>query len=76
MWCGAVTWTRSAWKRAVQHRYGHAATASWWTERNLILPHVEAAKEKVADSTQVYTRKVAFFQLYYPCSFLHGGIAQ
>jgi hypothetical protein len=43
MWCGAATCAKSAWKRAAQHRYGHAGTASWWTERNLILPYVEAA---------------------------------
>jgi hypothetical protein len=28
VWCGAVTCTRNAWKRAIQHRYGHAATAT------------------------------------------------
>jgi hypothetical protein len=32
---GAVICRRNARKRAIQHRYGHAATASWWTERNL-----------------------------------------
>jgi hypothetical protein len=40
---GAVTCTRNARKRAIQHRYRHAATASWWTERNLIPPTIEAA---------------------------------
>jgi hypothetical protein len=33
---GAVTCTRSAWKRAIWHRYRHAASASLWTERNVI----------------------------------------
>jgi hypothetical protein len=43
--CGAgpVTCTRSARKRTLQRRYRHAATASWWTERNLIPPTIEAA---------------------------------
>jgi hypothetical protein len=38
-----VTCTRSALKRAMQHRYRHVATASWWKERNLIPPTIEAA---------------------------------
>jgi hypothetical protein len=43
--CGvvAVTRTRNALKRAIQHQYRHAATASWWTQRNLMPPNVEAA---------------------------------
>jgi hypothetical protein len=43
--CGvrAVTCTRNAQKRAMQHQYQHAATASWWKERNLIPPSIEAA---------------------------------
>jgi hypothetical protein len=39
---GAVTCTRNAQKRAIRHRYRHAATASWWTERKLIPPTIEA----------------------------------
>jgi hypothetical protein len=40
---GAVTSTRNAHKRAMQHQYRHAATANWWTERNLNPPSIEAA---------------------------------
>jgi hypothetical protein len=39
----AVTCTRSAQKRATQHRSRLAATASCWTKRNLIPPAIEAA---------------------------------
>jgi hypothetical protein len=40
---GAVTYTRNAWKGAILHRYRHAATAIWWTERHHIPPAAEAA---------------------------------
>jgi hypothetical protein len=42
--CGvrAVTCTSNARKRATQQRYRHAATASGWTERNLIPPTIVA----------------------------------
>jgi hypothetical protein len=40
---GAATRTSSARKRVLQHRQRHAATASWWSERNLIPPNIEAA---------------------------------
>jgi hypothetical protein len=40
---GAVTCTRSAQRRTTQHGYRHDAAASWWTERNLNPPTVEAS---------------------------------
>jgi hypothetical protein len=62
---GAVTCTRNDGEREIQHRYQHAATASWWTERNLIPPTTEAAvkprKEKVAESPQDYNGKGVLF---------------
>jgi hypothetical protein len=42
MWWGVVTCTSIAWKRTIQHQYRHAATASWWTQRNLTLATIEA----------------------------------
>jgi hypothetical protein len=76
----AVTCTRNAGKRTLEeHRYRYAATAGWWTERNLTPPTIEAAetqgrdaKSKVAESAQVYIGKGALFQLYHPFSFLRG----
>jgi hypothetical protein len=71
--CGvvAVICTWSAWKRATQHRYRHAATASWWTERNLIqlsrfqVRQGRLAKEKVAERAQDYNGKDILFQPHY-----------
>jgi hypothetical protein len=40
---GVVTNTRSALKRAMQHPYRYAATASWWMERFLIPPTFKVA---------------------------------
>jgi hypothetical protein len=40
---GAVTCTRNTRKGAIQHQYRHAATSSWWTDRNLIPQTIEAA---------------------------------
>jgi hypothetical protein len=48
-------------KGEVQHPYQHAATASWWTEKNLIPPNIEAAgtsrkrSERAAENAQDYT---------------------
>jgi hypothetical protein len=63
-----VACTRNARKRAMQHRYRHAAAASWWTERNFIPPTIEAAatqgrdeKEKVAEGAHDYNGKDVLF---------------
>jgi hypothetical protein len=70
---GAVTCTRNAGKGAIQHRYRHAATASWWTERKHIPPTAEAAatprkriEEKVAESAQDYNGKGVLFRPHHP----------
>jgi hypothetical protein len=80
---GAVICTRSSRKRATHHRYLHAATASWWTERNLIPPTIEAAgtprrdaKEKVAESAQDYNGKGVVFPPHHPRAIPYGGGTQ
>jgi hypothetical protein len=80
---GAVTCSRSARKRAKQHRYRHPATASWWTERNLIPQTIEAAatpgrdaKEKVAESARDYIGRCVLFQLHRPWTVPRGGATQ
>jgi hypothetical protein len=79
----AVTSTRSARSRPLQHRYGHAATASWWTERNLIVPHVEAADtlrnrrgKKVEESAHDCNWKGVLVQPHCPRAILRGGVTQ
>jgi hypothetical protein len=75
---GEVTCTRNAQKRAIHHRYRHAATAGWWTERNLIPPTIEAEaterERKSRRSAQDYKRKGALFQPHYPRTILRGAV--
>jgi hypothetical protein len=82
MWCRVSHLHKECPERALQHWYRHAATASWWMERNHIPPTIEAApcqgrdaKEKVTESTQDYTVK-GLFQPHHPWTGLRGGAAQ
>jgi hypothetical protein len=80
---GAVTCTRNARRRAIQYRYGHAATANWCTERNHIPPTVEAAgtprrdaKGKVTESAQDYKRKSVLFHPHDPTAALCSSLSR
>jgi hypothetical protein len=85
MWCvGVVTCTRNARKRAIHQRYQLATTASWWTERNLIPPTIEAAcsTRKVGLSLSESRRerpriqRGVLFQPHRPWTLLRGGVTQ
>jgi hypothetical protein len=83
MWCGGSPAQGMLGRRAIHHRNRHAATESWWTERNHIPQNIEAAatprtrcKRESRTKDPRLQREEFFFQPHHPWTVISGEAVQ